>query len=88
MQVLIAVDQLLNSALGGMADETLSARAHRMREKKHRYWGWAANAIDRLFFWQLQHCLQAHQSELQRRQLPIYYQPAQAGFFTPGGDDA
>ena len=52
MQVLIAVDQLLNAALGGHADETLSARAHRMREKKHRYWGWTAGAIDRLFFWQ------------------------------------
>ena len=35
----IAVDQLANALLGGHADETLSARAHRMREKNHRYWG-------------------------------------------------
>ena len=51
-QFAIAVDQLINAALGGYADETLSARAHRMRVKKQRYWGWTADAIDRLFFWQ------------------------------------
>lgn len=30
-QLLIAIDQVLNALLGGMADETLSARAHRQR---------------------------------------------------------
>lgn len=80
----IAVDQLANAMLAGDADETLSARAHRMREKKQRYWGWTADAIDRLFFWQPDHCLQAYESELLRRQLPSHYaQPAAAGFFTP-----
>lgn len=39
-QFLIAADQLINTLLGGMADETLSARAHRMRTKEHKYWGW------------------------------------------------
>lgn len=34
LQALIAIDQLANAMLGGHADETLSARAHRMREKK------------------------------------------------------
>ena len=49
----VALDQLANTMIpGGMADETLSARAYRMREKKQRYWGWLANAIDALFFWQ------------------------------------
>ena len=33
-QVAIAFDQLINTLLGGYADETLSARAHRMRVKK------------------------------------------------------
>lgn len=50
MQALIALDQLVNTLLGGMADETLSARAHRMRSKGQRYWGWTASAIDALFF--------------------------------------
>ena len=38
-QIAIAFDQLINAVLGGYADETLSARAHRMRVKKQRYWG-------------------------------------------------
>lgn len=74
LQLLIALDQLANTLLCGMADETLSARAHRARVKGHRYWGWTANGIDRLFFWQPQHCLQAHQAELARAQLPKHYQ--------------
>ena len=75
MQNLIAFDQQLNALLGGMADETLSARAHRMREKKQRYWGWLANAIDALFFWQRApwHCERAYLSEVERRQLPDVY---------------
>lgn len=74
LNVAIALDQLANALIGGMADETLSARAHRARVKGHRYWGWTANGIDRLFFWQPQHCLQAHQAELARAQLPKNYQ--------------
>ena len=77
LQALIAIDQLANAILGGHADETLSARAHRMREKNHRYWGWTANAIDRLFFWQTAHCQQSYESEWQRRQLPNHYHPRQ-----------
>ncbi len=83
LQAAIWLDQGFNVLLGGFADETLSARAHRMREKKQRYWGWTANAIDRLFFWEKDHCKRAYESELQRRQLPDHYQPASAGFFMP-----
>ena len=72
-QMLIALDQQLNAILGGMADETLSARAHRMLEKKHRYWGWAANFIDFIFFWEKNHCFMAYQYEIRRRQLPEAY---------------
>lgn len=72
-QVAIALDQLLNACCGGMADETLSARAHRMRVKGQKYWGWTANAIDRLFFWQRAHCLTAWEAEKARRQLPLSY---------------
>lgn len=84
MQILIAIDQLANALLGGHADETLSARAHRMRLKQHRWWGWTAGVIDRLFFWQTAHCLESYESEEQRRQLPNHYaQPVSTGFFTP-----
>ena len=75
LQVLVAVDQLANAILGGMADETLSARAHRMRAKGQAVWGWTATAIDALFFWQRNpgHCERAHLAEVKRRQLPKDY---------------
>lgn len=74
IQIAIAIDQLANTLLGGTADETLSARAHRMRVKGHRYWGWTAAFIDALFFWDADHCLKAYQSEQARLQLPNDYQ--------------
>lgn len=71
MQPLIAFDQFLNTLIpGGWADETLSSRAHRMRLKEQKYWGWTANAIDKLFFWQNNHCEQAYLSEQKRLHLP------------------
>lgn len=75
-QILIALDQLANTLLGGQADETLSARAHRMRLKRHKWWGWTASAIDLLFFWQKEHCKAAYESELSRAHLPSNYQAA------------
>ena len=69
LQILISIDQFFNTICGGYADETLSSRAHRMREKKQRYWGWTANAIDKLFFWQKDHCKEAWLSEVKRKQL-------------------
>ena len=65
----IAFDQLLNALAAGSCDETLSSRAHRMRAKGQRYWGWTANAIDWLFFWQDGHCEQSWRSEVERSQL-------------------
>jgi len=66
----IALDQLANTLLGGAPDETLSSRAHRMRAKGQPWWGWTANAIDLLFFWQPGHCEAAYQSELLRLHEP------------------
>lgn len=70
INLLIAVDQLLNALLRGQPDETLSSRAHRMCVKGHRWWGWTAAAIDLLFFFDPHHCERAHLSELRRMQLP------------------
>lgn len=87
MRIAIAFDQLANALIGGWPDETLSAYAHRMREKGQPYWGWTASAIDKLFFWQTGHCAAAHEAEVKRWQSPPSTrhptQPAQAGFFTP-----
>jgi hypothetical protein len=64
-QIAIAIDQLANTLLGGYADETLSARAHRTRSPLEHW-------IDALF-WDENHCRDSYQSELQRRQLPTEY---------------
>lgn len=68
-QIAIAVDQLANALLGGMADETLSARAHRTGS------AWEP-AIDALFFWQSDHCFESYMSEKDRKQLPQEYRDA------------
>lgn len=70
LNVAIALDQLINALLAGQPDETLSSRAHRMRVKGHRWWGWTADAIDLLFFFDPHHCERAHLSELRRLQFP------------------
>ena len=68
-QIPIAIDQLFNTFFGGWADETISSVAWR---KQHQGSGWAflRHFIDRLFFWQADHCKTAYESELERRQLP------------------
>jgi len=68
IQILIAIDQLANAISGGWADETLSSRAYRMREKKHKYWGWTANMIDAMFFFQKEHCYNSWLEEVNRQQ--------------------
>lgn len=73
LNIAIAFDQLINAVCRGAPDETLSARAHRMRLKGHRYWGWTAEAINAYFFWQKDHCKGAYLAEVKRRQLPDAY---------------
>lgn len=70
LQILIAIDQLANTLVGGMADETLSARAHRQRLKGR---AWPAKAINAIFFWQDDHCRSAFESEMARLDMPGSY---------------
>lgn len=70
-QVLIALDQLGNALLGGHADETVSARAWRLRARAP--WGAVRWMIDWIFFWEAGHCEAAWRSELLRRHLPKGY---------------
>lgn len=61
----------------GRADETLSARAWRLRDR--RRWGKLQRALDRMFFWDRDsdgkraHCLQSWLAEFDRHQLPEAY---------------
>ena len=66
--VLIAVHQLVNALLAGFPDETLSSRAWRWEQDGVREW--PRRVIDRLFFWEPNHCRESYQSEREGRQLP------------------
>ncbi len=71
----IACDQVANTVLGGMADETLSARTHRVAQKGY----WYAELLEfilNLIFSPIKHnhCYNAFMSEVQRKQLPKEYQ--------------
>ncbi|HAJ72423.1 MAG TPA: hypothetical protein DCO68_10135 [Methylophilaceae bacterium] len=71
-QVLIAADQLLNTALGGWADETLSARIWRNKDK-NMLLKVGVVVVNALFFWSRNHCYQAFVAELERKQYPRSY---------------
>lgn len=74
-QFLIAFDQLMNTLVYvkgdgfGYADETLSARAYRLREESALPY----KLINALFFWQDDHCKEAYESEQLNKQLPLEY---------------
>lgn len=73
-QVIVAIDQLLNTILGGFADETLSARAYRNDSATgKKRWRIARRFIDKLFFWEQSHCRHAYLAEIDRRQYPPAY---------------
>lgn len=65
-QILIAIDQLANTLIGGMADETISARAYRKNWKRRV-------AIINWLFCDPDHCKASYYAELLRFQLPKAY---------------
>lgn len=76
-QVLIAIDQVFNTIFGGLADETLSARCFRLgvfSTTPSKFHAYMVSTIDRLFFWQHDHCMNAFIAEVARKQLPSIYQ--------------
>lgn len=66
--LLIAIDQLANAALGNYCDETLSSRCYRMDRDGKR--SWPRKVVDTLFFWEKEHCYESYMSERERAQLP------------------
>lgn len=67
-RTLVAVDQLLNTLLGGWPDETLSSRCWRWSRDGVR--AWPCKLVDGLFFWQREHCKSSYESEREGRQSP------------------
>lgn len=74
-QFFISLHQTLNTLLGGMADETLSAAAYRT-ERKNRLLGIAFRPLIDLIFLPIEreHCRKAYESERRGSQLPKEYQ--------------
>lgn len=63
--ILIGLDQFAHALVGGYADETFSARAHREQ------W-WVRHLINAVFF-DRDHCKKAWESEKARKHLPEGY---------------
>ena len=71
---IIALDKLLNTLIKlsdgrGSPDEMLSARAYRLRNEYPNLIKW----IDRLFFWDDNHCQECYGIEMALDQLPVEY---------------
>lgn len=71
----LAFDQLVNTMVyikgdgWGCADESLSARSWRLRTMSAIPY----RTINAVFFWQKNHCQEAYESEMFKRQLPSEY---------------
>ena len=72
LRLAVALDQVANVLAGGHPDETLSARAWRLRDTR-RHWRIAYRAINTLFFLADDHCRAAYESERLLRHLPPEY---------------
>ena len=79
-QLFVAIDQLLNVLLGMIfkphrvhfADETISSASHRRRLRGKPF---NANLIDKIFFFQPNHCEEAYLSEMERAHCPPQLRP-------------
>lgn len=72
--ILIAVDQLLNTALFGHPDETFSARTYRKALAGQWFWKALRWVVDLAFRWESpEHCREAYENEKNRAQCPREY---------------
>ena len=70
LNILIALDQLGTTLVGGWPDETLSSYAFRL-EMQGKPFGFMRRVIDALFFWQEDRCRNAWLIEMRRKQVPL-----------------
>lgn len=66
--ILISLDQLANSVLCGLPDETLSSRAYRTEQTGAILGKFFRPLIDCVLFWDYQHCYNSYLSEIKRKQ--------------------
>lgn len=77
LNIAIALDQLFNAILSGSPDETLSSRAYRgavLEKQPKKKWKVIFFCIEKLFFWEKDHCKKSYESELHRKQYPNSFQ--------------
>lgn len=75
MNLLLALDQLLNALLGGSCDETLSSRTYRMARTKGGSWAMFERFVNALFWRDVddqgrRHCELSYLVEMARGHLP------------------
>ena len=68
--VLIGFDQFINTIFLGFPDETISSRAWRCKDVSS-FWKVMHSLINKLFFFQKDHCHKAYLSELERKQIQL-----------------
>ncbi len=68
--IFIALTQLLNTLTGGWPDESTSSRVYRLSQAGMPRAKVIHAAIDKLFFWQRNHCKSAYDEERKRYQFP------------------
>lgn len=73
LNVLIALDQLINTLIGGSPDETLSARAYRNEQQGKVLGKVFRPVIDFIFWFDKEHCKTSYFAEQYQRQFPPYY---------------
>lgn len=68
IQIAVAADQLVNALCGGYADETMSSRCWRLRE--FQPYKTLRPVIDRILFFDPNHCETSYLNEIARKYLP------------------
>lgn len=83
-RIAAALSELCNAIIGGHNNETLSGRAYRRRNKSKRG-ALAYKWINRVFFWQKDHCFQSHLDDRIwcKEFLKLIEQDRESGFFMP-----
>ena len=70
-QILVAYDQLINAIFMGWADESVSSRSYRKSLENPCFnCEWSQKLIDKIFFFDPNHCEEAYKSERDRLQMP------------------
>ncbi len=73
LNLLIWLDQGVNTVCGGSPDETISSACYRFGARippKSGLWWCAYKGVNLLFFWQRDHCRGAYNSEREGKHLP------------------